>query len=104
MTILQARKWHGGAIGYGKTWQVGDIVGCMLDLSNHTITFSMNGELMMDMTGQEIAFKEISADRYVPIVMLGPDQRARINYGQDPHSLKYYTCCGLQEGYEPFCM
>jgi len=56
-TGLQARKWHAGAMPYGKTWQVGDIVGCLLDIPNSTMTFSMNGELMMDMTGQEIAFK-----------------------------------------------
>ena len=48
--------------------------------------------------------QDIDDAKYIPIVMLGPDQRAKVNYGQDPHSLKYYTCCGLQEGYEPFCM
>ncbi|CAF4981369.1 unnamed protein product, partial [Rotaria magnacalcarata] len=26
------------------------------------------------------------------------------NFGQDVNSLKYFTSCGLQEGYEPFCV
>ncbi|CAF5018657.1 unnamed protein product, partial [Rotaria socialis] len=31
-------------------------------------------------------------------------QKARLNFGQDVNSLKYFTSCGLQEGYEPFCV
>lgn len=99
-----ARKLHGGSAPFGKTWHVGDIIGCMLDLNNRTITFSMNGELMMDLIGQEIAFKDIAEGAYVPVFMLGSDQKAKVNFGQDATSLKYYTCCGLQEGYEPFCI
>uniref|UniRef100_A0A182UXB4 Ryanodine receptor 3, brain n=1 Tax=Anopheles merus TaxID=30066 RepID=A0A182UXB4_ANOME len=31
-------------------------------------------------------------------------QKARVVYGQDVDSLKWFTTCGLQEGYEPFCV
>lgn len=35
---------------------------------------------------------------------LGAGQKARLNFGQDSNTLKYFTTCGLQEGYEPFCV
>ena len=57
--FLQARKWHDGSVAYGKQWQEGDMIGCLLDMQDKTISFSLNGELMMDAMGQEIAFKDI---------------------------------------------
>ena len=45
--------------------------------------FSLNGELMMDRMGQEIAFKGIDlSEAYVPIISLGAGQHAKINFGQ----------------------
>ena len=45
--------------------------------------FSLNGELMMDRMGQEIAFKGIdTSEPFVAIISLGPGQRARLNFGQ----------------------
>lgn len=35
---------------------------------------------------------------------LSAGQRGRFNFGQDSNSLKFFTTCGLQEGYEPFCV
>ncbi|WAR19518.1 RYR-like protein [Mya arenaria] len=99
------RKWNMGAEFYGKTWNTGDVVGCMLDLHDKTLTFSLNGELMMDSMGQEIAFRNIDVDEgYVPALTLGAYQQIKLNFGQDVNTLKYFTCCGLQEGYEPFCV
>ncbi|CAH1792824.1 unnamed protein product, partial [Owenia fusiformis] len=100
-----AKKWHQGAESYGKQWQEGDVIGCLLDITDKTITFSLNGELMMDSMGQEIAFKDISiTEGYVPAFTLGAKQLGKLNFGQDVNTLKYFTCCGLQEGYEPFCV
>ncbi|XP_052768471.1 ryanodine receptor 2-like isoform X9 [Mya arenaria] len=102
---LCGRKWNMGAEFYGKTWNTGDVVGCMLDLHDKTLTFSLNGELMMDSMGQEIAFRNIDVDEgYVPALTLGAYQQIKLNFGQDVNTLKYFTCCGLQEGYEPFCV
>lgn len=28
----------------------------------------------------------------------------RLTFGQDVNTLKFFTTCGLQEGYEPFCV
>ncbi|VDK29530.1 unnamed protein product [Anisakis simplex] len=43
-------------------------------------------------------------DGFVPAMTLGPGQKARLNFGQDSNTLKYFTTSGLQEGYEPFCV
>ncbi|XP_041353187.1 ryanodine receptor-like isoform X2 [Gigantopelta aegis] len=99
------RKWNLEAESYGKMWQTGDVIGCMLDMHDKTVSFSFNGEQMMDDLGQEIAFREIDVDiGYVPAFTLGAHQLAKLNFGQDVNTLKYFTCCGLQEGYEPFCV
>jgi len=45
--------------------------------------FSLNGELMMDRMGQEIAFKGIDlSSQYVPAFSLSAGQHARVNFGQ----------------------
>jgi len=35
---------------------------------------------------------------------LAAGQKGKFNFGQDSNSLKFFTTCGLQEGYEPFCV
>ncbi|XP_037915514.1 ryanodine receptor isoform X7 [Hermetia illucens] len=100
-------KVSGGATeSFGKQWGPGDVVGVFLDLVDHTISFSLNGELLMDALGGETTFAEVSAEGvgFVPACTLGVGQKARLTYGQNVDSLKYFTTCGLQEGYEPFCV
>ncbi|CAI2723066.1 unnamed protein product [Schistosoma spindalis] len=98
----QARKWNRNGSVYGTICRPGDVVGCMMDLVDKTISFSLNGELMMDPLGLEIAFKHIKVEEgYVPAFSLGSGQQVKINYGNDVQSLKFFTYCGLQEGYKP---
>lgn len=35
---------------------------------------------------------------------LAAGQKGKFNFGQDSNSLRFFTTCGLQEGYEPFCV
>ena len=99
------RKMHQTTESFGKKWSVGSIVGVMIDLQDHTISFSLNGELLLDSVGSETAFNDINmSESYVPAITLGTGQKARLNFGQDVNSLKYFTNYGLQEGYEPFCV
>jgi hypothetical protein len=40
------KAWHRGGSAYGgglPPWQAGDVVGCLLDLNEHQIRFSLNG-------------------------------------------------------------
>ena len=92
--------------GFGKQWSKNDVVGCMIDLHDRTISFSLNGELMLDNYGSETAFEALDIDEigFVPAMTFFSGQKARINFGQNVNTLKYFTSCGLQEGYEPFCV
>lgn len=68
--------------------------------------FSLNGELLMDALGGETSFADVHAEGvgFVPACTIGVGQKARLTYGQNVDSLKFFTTCGLQEGYEPFCV
>lgn len=67
--------------------------------------FSLNGELLMDALGGETSFADVHGEAgFVPACTLGVGQKARLTYGQNVDSLKFFTTCGLQEGYEPFCV
>uniref|UniRef100_A0AAN0LPN8 Ryanodine receptor n=1 Tax=Polyphagotarsonemus latus TaxID=1204166 RepID=A0AAN0LPN8_9ACAR len=115
----QSRKHHFAASEqFGKNVNVGDIIGCMLDLNDKTICFSLNGELLLDSSGGEIAFSDINTTGisnpelattgdcigFVPAFTLGVDQKIKLIFGQDINALKCFTNCGLQEGYQPFCV
>ena len=89
---------------YGKHWNVGDIVGVFLDMTDKTISFSLNGELLVDPAAGDAAFNEVNGDAFVPACTLGIDQRVKLNFGHDVDTLKFFTTAGLQEGYEPFCV
>ncbi|XP_049775985.1 ryanodine receptor [Schistocerca cancellata] len=94
----------GQAETFGKQWQVGDVVGVFLDLVDRTISFSLNGELLMDALGGETSFSDVQGDSFVPACTLSVGQKAKLTFGQDVNTLKFFTTCGLQEGYEPFCV
>ncbi|CAF4536891.1 unnamed protein product, partial [Rotaria magnacalcarata] len=104
---LNARRFHHNSFDrFGKQWTKNDVVGCMIDLHDKTISFSLNGELMLDNFGSETAFDGLEMDDagFVPAITSFSGQKARLNFGQDFNTLKYFTSCGLQEGYEPFCV
>jgi ryanodine receptor 2 len=94
-----------GNEGFGKICNVGDVVGVMIDLKDKTISFSLNGELLLDAVGSESAFENINSNEgYVPSFTLFSGQKIKLNFGQDVNSLRYFTNCGLQESYEPFAV
>lgn len=58
----------------------------------------------MDALGGETAFSDVLGEAFVPACTLGLSQRTKLSCGQDVNALKFFTQCGLQEGYEPFCV
>lgn len=104
---LHSRKYNANSSEtFGKAVQVGDVVACMLDLNDRTISYSLNGELLLDSVGSEAAFADIVANEvgYVPALTLSVGQKVRLICGQDINNLKYFSQCGLQEGFQPFCV
>lgn len=56
--FLQAQRWHQGNEHFGRSWQSGDVVGCMVDMNERTMMFTLNGEVLLDDSGSELAFKD----------------------------------------------
>ena len=44
----------------------GDVVGCMIDLTDMNIMFTLNGEMLISDSGSEMAFKDIEIGEGVP--------------------------------------
>lgn len=104
-TFNSKKSNSGNSESFGKLILPGDIVGCLLDLHDYTVSFSLNGELLLDSSGNEMAFSDILSDaHYVPALTLASGQKVRLIFGQDVNSLKCFTTCGLQEGFQPFCV
>ncbi|TRY59413.1 hypothetical protein DNTS_004316 [Danionella cerebrum] len=102
---FKAQRWHQGNEHFGRSWSPLDVVGCMVDLSEHTMIFTLNGEVLLDDSGSELAFKDFDVcDGLIPVCSLGVGQVGRLNFGKDVNTLKFFTICGLQEGYEPFAV
>ncbi|KAG9346042.1 hypothetical protein JZ751_007858 [Albula glossodonta] len=102
---FKAQRWHQGNEHFGRSWQPGDVVGCMVDMNEHTMMFTLNGEVLLDDSGSELAFKDFEVwEGFIPVCSLGMSQVGRMNFGKDVSTLKYFTICGLQEGYEPFAV
>ncbi|XP_019482753.1 PREDICTED: ryanodine receptor 3 [Hipposideros armiger] len=97
--------WHQGSGYFGRTWQPGDVVGCMINLDDASMIFTLNGELLITNKGSELAFADYEIENgFVPICSLGLSQIGRMNLGMDASTFKFYTMCGLQEGFEPFAV
>ena len=56
--FAQAQRWHQGNEHFGRSWQSGDVVGCMVDMNEQTMMFTHNGEVLLDDSGSELAFKD----------------------------------------------
>ncbi|XP_061072692.1 ryanodine receptor 1b isoform X3 [Conger conger] len=102
---FKAQRWHVGNEPFGRQWQSGDVVGCMIDLAEMNIMFTLNGEMLISDSGSEMAFKDIEiGEGFIPVCSLGLSQVGRLNLGQNVSSLRYFAICGLQEGFEPFAI
>ncbi|XP_077587326.1 ryanodine receptor 3-like isoform X2 [Stigmatopora nigra] len=90
---------------FGRCWHSGDVVGCMINMEDKSMIFTLNGEILITTKGSELCFTDFEMeDGFIPVCSLGLAQVGRMNLGKDANTFKYYTMCGLQEGFEPFAV
>ncbi|ROI83714.1 E3 ubiquitin-protein ligase RNF123 [Anabarilius grahami] len=74
----RVRKWNVTTTNYGKSWAAGDIVSCLIDLDEGTITFCLNGQSL------GIAFSNIKTGpgvAYFPAISLSFKESVAFNFG-----------------------
>ncbi|XP_037829496.1 ryanodine receptor 2 [Kryptolebias marmoratus] len=65
---FKVQRWHQGNEHFGRAWQMGDVVGCMVDLNEHTMMFTLNGEVLLDDSGSELAFKDFEVGEVYRVI------------------------------------
>ncbi|XP_027862465.1 ryanodine receptor 2 [Xiphophorus couchianus] len=100
---FEAQWCHQGGEPLGRRWLRGDVVGCLVDVFEGTMMVTLNGELLFNDRGSELAAKYLDIrDGLLPVVSVGVNQVGRMNLGRQVESLQYFNVCGQQEGYKPF--
>ncbi|KAM8868482.1 E3 ubiquitin-protein ligase RNF123 isoform 2-T2 [Synchiropus picturatus] len=87
----RVRKWNVTTTNYGKSWAAGDVVSCLIDLDEATITFCLNGQSL------GTAFTNIKTGpgfAYFPAISLSFKESVAFNFGSRP--LRYPV-----DGYHP---
>uniref|UniRef100_A0A8B9RNK7 Ryanodine receptor 3 n=1 Tax=Astyanax mexicanus TaxID=7994 RepID=A0A8B9RNK7_ASTMX len=101
----KGHRLHQGSRLFGRCWHAGDVVGCMINMEDKSMIFTLNGEILITNKGSELCFADFETDDgFIPVCSLGLSQVGRMNLGKDASTFKYYTMCGLQEGFEPFAV
>uniref|UniRef100_A0A672SAJ0 Ryanodine receptor 3 n=1 Tax=Sinocyclocheilus grahami TaxID=75366 RepID=A0A672SAJ0_SINGR len=101
----RGRRVHMSSHFFGRTWNKGDVVGCMINMEDKSMIFTLNGEILITNKGSELCFADFETeDGFIPVCSLGLSQIGRMNLGKAASTFKYYTMCGLQEGFEPFAV
>uniref|UniRef100_A0A8C1HH66 E3 ubiquitin-protein ligase RNF123 n=1 Tax=Cyprinus carpio carpio TaxID=630221 RepID=A0A8C1HH66_CYPCA len=83
----RVRKWNVTTTNYGKSWAAGDIVSCLIDLDEGTITFCLNGQSL------GVAFSNIKTGpgvAYFPAISLSFKESVAFNFGSRPLRYPYY--------------
>ncbi|XP_063040140.1 ryanodine receptor 3-like [Engraulis encrasicolus] len=101
----KGHRLHMGSRLFGRCWHAGDVVGCMINMEDKSMIFTLNGEILITNKGSELCFADFETeDGFIPVCSLGLSQVGRMNLGKDASTFKYYTMCGLQEGFEPYAV
>ncbi|KAL2091632.1 hypothetical protein ACEWY4_013895 [Coilia grayii] len=101
----RVRKWNVTTTNYGKSWAAGDIVSCLIDLDDGTITFCLNGQSL------GTAFSDIKMGpgiAYFPAISLSFKESVAFNFGSRPlrYPDKYLSVYEMntsfpKQGYRP---
>lgn len=72
---VQAQWYHQGIEPLGRPWQRGDVVGCLVDMAERTMMVTLNGEVLFNDRGSELAAKDfdikdgLNAFKYIVLIL-----------------------------------
>ena len=53
---------HLGSRYFGQPWKKGDVVGCMINMEDKSMIFTLNGELLITSKGSELCFTDFETE------------------------------------------
>lgn len=53
---------HAGSRYFGLPWKEGDVVGCMINMEDKSMIFTLNGELLITSKGSELCFTDFETE------------------------------------------
>lgn len=53
---------HAGSRYFGQPWKKGDVVGCMINMEDKSMIFTLNGELLITSKGSELCFTDFETE------------------------------------------
>lgn len=53
---------HAGSRYFGHPWKKGDVVGCMINMEDKSMIFTLNGELLITNKGSELCFTDFETE------------------------------------------
>lgn len=53
---------HAGSRYFGHPWKKGDVVGCMINMEDKSMIFTLNGELLITNKGSELCFADFETE------------------------------------------
>ena len=59
---IQGQRLNMGSRFFGRCWHAGDVVGCMINMEDKSMSFTLNGEILITNKGSELCFADFETE------------------------------------------